>query len=248
MIFSSQLGKINTASPQEGIAQVANHIRKMQEELEYRLMNLSSDNISEIDLGQTSIYSGDAQLTQIIQQTSGQYSAISQKVSGISAEVADLKKGLGMKVTLDANGLWVENAAGIKTQITGSHIKVSSLTEDDVHTLITGDLVSSPTIKGGTFSSLNDKAWIKMAEKKGLYETEYGLVLYDETNHQDGIFSVWSGDFGYTVFSSKLGYGFLQTNADPATKTVTVYPLGHWDFSNCDSLTADMTVTAVFAP
>lgn len=149
MIFSSQLGKINTASPQEGIAQVANHIRKMQEELEYRLMNLSSDNISEIDAKQTTILLSDGQqlgdamlgnyakleasvngLRSEVASLNGRfnsYSTISQTADAITAAVVDLKSGLGTKVTLEADGLYVEDADGDMVKVQGGWIDAEGL-------------------------------------------------------------------------------------------------------------------------
>ena len=57
-IFSSQLGKVESQTPEQGIKTLANHLRKLQEELEYRLMNLDSSNINEIDADNTSVLLG----------------------------------------------------------------------------------------------------------------------------------------------------------------------------------------------
>lgn len=48
MIFTQSLQKIDEANPQEAIKKMANHIRYLQEQLEYTLLNLDSRNISEI--------------------------------------------------------------------------------------------------------------------------------------------------------------------------------------------------------
>lgn len=66
MIFTSQLIQINNNNPTEACKQIANYIRQLQEELEYKLMHLDSTNISEIDLSKTklilpdgTVFSGD---------------------------------------------------------------------------------------------------------------------------------------------------------------------------------------------
>lgn len=48
MIFTQSLQKIDEANPQEAIKKMANHIRYLQEQLEYTLLNLDSRNISEV--------------------------------------------------------------------------------------------------------------------------------------------------------------------------------------------------------
>ena len=57
-IFNTQLRKIDFANPQEALKEMANHIRYIQEQLEYTLMNLDSTNITEIDTKDTMISSG----------------------------------------------------------------------------------------------------------------------------------------------------------------------------------------------
>ena len=54
-IFSQQLQRVDSNNPQEAIRKMANHIRHIQEQLEYHLMNLDSKNIIEIDTDKTAI-------------------------------------------------------------------------------------------------------------------------------------------------------------------------------------------------
>lgn len=54
-IFTQSLQKIDTAKPQDAIKKMANHIKYIQEQLEYTLLNLDSRNISEIDTDKTTI-------------------------------------------------------------------------------------------------------------------------------------------------------------------------------------------------
>ena len=54
-IFTQSLRKVDIANPAEAIREMANHIRYIQEQLEYTLMNLDSSNVTEIDTDQTNI-------------------------------------------------------------------------------------------------------------------------------------------------------------------------------------------------
>lgn len=56
-VFTKQLGNINYGNQQEALAAMANHIRYLQEQLEWQLSNLDSSNINEIDTSQTNISS-----------------------------------------------------------------------------------------------------------------------------------------------------------------------------------------------
>ena len=55
MIFHNQLRQLNYANTGEALKHMSNHIRYIQERLEYTLMNLDSSNITEIDTSQTNI-------------------------------------------------------------------------------------------------------------------------------------------------------------------------------------------------
>lgn len=54
-IFTQSLQKIETQNPQDAIKKMANHIKYIQEQLEYTLLNLDSRNITEIDTDKTTI-------------------------------------------------------------------------------------------------------------------------------------------------------------------------------------------------
>ena len=55
MIFTRQLQRIDANNPQEAVKKMANHIKYIQEQLEYTLMNLDSRNVIEIDTDKTAI-------------------------------------------------------------------------------------------------------------------------------------------------------------------------------------------------
>lgn len=54
-IFTQSLQKIDTSNPQDAIKKMVQHLRYMQEVLEYNLHNLDSRNITEIDTDKTTI-------------------------------------------------------------------------------------------------------------------------------------------------------------------------------------------------
>lgn len=83
-IFTSQLGRLNYANAPEALKSMANHIRYIQEQLEYTLMNLDSSNVTEINTDETNITSG----------TGGtSFSGDSIKLTGVNGEVFEAGVG-----------------------------------------------------------------------------------------------------------------------------------------------------------
>lgn len=56
-IFTKQLQKVDYTNPTEAVRTMASHIRYIQEQLEYTLMNLDSSNVTEIETDKTTITS-----------------------------------------------------------------------------------------------------------------------------------------------------------------------------------------------
>lgn len=54
-IFTQSLQRIDETNPQDAVKKMANHIKYLQEQLEYTLHNLDSGNINEIDVDKTTI-------------------------------------------------------------------------------------------------------------------------------------------------------------------------------------------------
>ena len=54
-IFTQSMQRIDADKPQEAIKKMANHIRYIQEQLEYTLFNLDSRHITELDTDKTTI-------------------------------------------------------------------------------------------------------------------------------------------------------------------------------------------------
>jgi hypothetical protein len=54
-VFTNQLRTIDPTRPEEALKTMANHIRYIQEQLEYTLTNLDSSNITELNTDETNI-------------------------------------------------------------------------------------------------------------------------------------------------------------------------------------------------
>ena len=119
-IFASQLGKVEEQNPEKAVKTLANHLRKIQEELEYRLMNLDSDNIKEINVSDTNVLVSGQPLQNVLQDQDGNYSVLQHTVEGLSSAVADQ---FGQISTL------VQTADGLRTQVSNMEGNVSTLTQ-----------------------------------------------------------------------------------------------------------------------
>ena len=118
MVFSSQLGKVEEKEPQDAIHNIANHIRKIQEELEYRLSCLDSSNINEIDAGITSIYTEEGNLQSVLSDAAGNLSMLEQTAASLSSQI------------IDANGnisALQQTAAGLQSTVLSQGTAISTL-------------------------------------------------------------------------------------------------------------------------
>lgn len=110
MIFSSQLKKLDGLSTEESLKAVSNHLRKMQEELEYRLSVLDSSNISEIDTDLTNVFTKGKNINNIISDQEGKTSQLQQSVDGFSVKISEYEKGYSeWKQTVDGFTATVSN-------------------------------------------------------------------------------------------------------------------------------------------
>lgn len=63
MIFTTQLGRIDYANAPDALKKMADHVRYIQEQLEWTLQNLDSSNITEINTRDTKISSDTVDLS-----------------------------------------------------------------------------------------------------------------------------------------------------------------------------------------
>lgn len=141
-VFSRQLGTIDYNSA-DAVKILANHLRIMQEELEYRLMVLDSSNINEIALESTSLTIDNEDVAAIIREQGNSIAGLSIKADSISSvvqeqgeaisglkqtaedfqlTVVNLQEGLANTLYMDANGFIFSNQDGGKVVINGGQI------------------------------------------------------------------------------------------------------------------------------
>ena len=118
MIFTQQLDVLDGRTDKEAIKSIANHIRRMQEELEYRLSVLDSSNISQIDMEQTSILTAGGELRNILQDQDGRYSGLQQTIDGLAVRVGDAE---GSVTSLSAT------TAGLQSTVASHTTGISDL-------------------------------------------------------------------------------------------------------------------------
>ena len=237
-VFSKKLGSINANDPNT-IRLLANHIRIMQEELEYRLSVLDSSNISEIDTDVTKVYSIEADEKIVL------------SVGDINKKYTELKVAVDGVTITDETGTTKIKGSSIET---GSLVLTGTITFSDLDnstqskinnaggisssqatTLITSTLVSSPTIMGanifgGTF--WDDEGEVSLV----LNNTGSGHADLDLKSGNEVVFNIYDGiDF---VDLSGKGLKFLRVS----TASDATYALGDWHFSG--NVTG---VTATFA-
>ena len=191
MIFSSSLGSVEKYTTDAAIKSIANHVRKLQEELEYRLAHLDSTNINEIDAEETVIRGGPITL---ISQHQDEIAKLQLTDQQIVASVQGLGDSMSHTVRIAADGVTITNAAGSALTIDGGQINAENLNltgkikfddlNDDAKEIISGydaktylesigvteitkDGVKSPRIVGGEiygglFSDLEADSYIKL--------------------------------------------------------------------------------------
>lgn len=97
---------------------------------------------------------------------------------------------------------------------------MGGLSEDEVTTLITDELISSPIIKGGKFEAQSDEIWIEMSCFKAGYG---GLEVLNNGQSTFYVYSDYEDDFAAISMLDET-FVILQDGV--------FYAYGNWDFSN----------------
>lgn len=127
-IFSSQLGKIESQNTEQSIKVMANHLRKIQEELEYRLMHLDSTNVTEIDARETTILieDGEGNYSELIRTTKELRSKIGDAEGNLSTLQQTANGILGQVATANGNlAEWSITAQGILGQVSDANANLT---------------------------------------------------------------------------------------------------------------------------
>ncbi len=117
MIFSSQLGKLDGRHTERSLQTIANHLRRMQEELEYRLANLDSSNINEINMDQTKVFTKGKDINNIIIEQDKKMSQFQQTVDGFSQKLADYEEGYSE---------WTQTVEEFRSTVSDYETKISA--------------------------------------------------------------------------------------------------------------------------
>lgn len=153
-MFSGTLGKMDYSKPEESIKKMANYIRQLQEELEYKLANLDKANFNETGLDEItepiSAQIGDVEgaVTQLRLDMNG-LSIVVQ--NGSEASVIQLKSGnitlSSGTITLSGMVTFSDLAGSGTTVINGANIQTGS---------ISADRISGGTLQGVIVKSINN--------------------------------------------------------------------------------------------
>ena len=109
-VFSNQLGSLRGMSAEESVPLIANHIRIIQEQLEYRLLNLDSSNIASLDVEKTTWLANGKPVNNVLQDQSGLVSSLQQTVNGFNMTVKDYNEKYSQ---------WTQTVEGFQQTVQG---------------------------------------------------------------------------------------------------------------------------------
>lgn len=240
MIFSSQLGKLDGLSTEQSLKTVSNHLRKMQEELEYRLSVLDSSNISEIDASETNIFANGQNINNILSDQNGNMSALMQTVNGLSSTVSNQAGDIsvlqqtaqGITTTVSDQAGQISNlqqtANSISTTVASQGNSISALQQTDSYLSASVSSLSSnlsTTLKldnsglyitnqnGQTVTISGSQIDASTIRVNNLYgSTIYLKSQYDGSYYNAGAFSV-TGSESFNFAVDLTSYGALRMTA-----------------------------------
>lgn len=178
-IFSTTLGNMEGLSEEAAIKKMANHLRQMQEELEYRLANLDGDNFNETGMKEIT-----APVYAQIGDVEGEVTKLKLDMNGLSLVVTNgdqsstvqLKSGeiVLSSGTIQLRGMvtFADLAGNGTTVINGANIQTGS---------ISADFISGGTLEGVAIKSQD--------ETQGYIKIQNGYIdLYDDRGYPAGSF------------------------------------------------------------
>ena len=186
-VFSNTLGKVDVSNPEEAIRKMANHIRQLQEELEYKLANLDGANFNETGLKEITqpVYAkiGDVegQVTKLALDMDGLTIEVS---NGSESSVVSLKSGsiVLSSGTIQLSGLvsFSDLAGNGTTTINGANITTG---------YISADRVTGGTLEGAIIKSNRDGMGggsLTIQNSSILFEGQNGNTMLLEWSYEDG--------------------------------------------------------------
>lgn len=194
-VFSETLGNVDYSDPQAALKKMANHIRQMQEELEYKLGNLDSANFNETGLNEIT-----EPLHAQIGDVDNKVTALKLDMDGLSivvtngdkSSVVQLKSG---EIVLSSGTIQLSGVVTLSdlagngtTTINGANITTGYISADR----ISGGTLQGAVIKsdregmgGGNLTIQNSSIYL---------EGQNGNTLMIEWSYEDGKMYLRAGD------------------------------------------------------
>lgn len=197
------------AETRSRITKTAEEIRLEVERVNGRVVELSTS--FSVELGK---------ITGKIQDLNGNFSKMEQTISGISATVTDVQKGLSQTVRLSADGVTITNAKGSKLTIDGGQIKASTLNLTGCLTFNDFDASAKQQLDG-----ISQDAALAMAKAESASESASNAVgtlqgwTYGGTTYIDGS-KIYTG----TLTASKLQGGSIGILSSSGSVSATMTP------------------------
>ena len=209
MIFSSQLGKLDGQTSEQAVKTIANHLRKVQEELEYRLGNLDSTNVTEIDTGLTEMR---GPLIQLIAENEEAVAQLIVAGNEIRAEVSRELEGLSSTVS--------QTAVQLRSEFTNMKMEVESSfnqTASEIRAEVSSELAQMQTEFSVNMNSIygvvydlqtGQQASLKLSANGLIYNDNQGTVTINGSQIQANTVKV-NSLYGSNVY-------FCDANGNPA--------------------------------
>lgn len=146
--FTATLGKLDGLSPQEAVGKIANHLRVIQEQLEYRLSCLDSSNITEINMLDTAVYDEEGKsVSKVLADQAGNIAALQ---FGETLIVSTVRDNIGRISRVE------QTADGLKSTVLeqGQSISQIEQTSDQVSVTVTALAGKYSTTLGITSSGV----------------------------------------------------------------------------------------------
>ncbi|MEA4947049.1 MAG: hypothetical protein VB058_05750 [Oscillospiraceae bacterium] len=213
-VFSNTLGNVDFNDTPAALKKMANHIRQMQEELEYKLGNLDSENFNETGLSEIT-----SPLTAQIGDVEGQVTELKLDMNGLSIVVQNgdessvllLKSGsvILSSGTIQLSGMvtFSDLAGSGTTTINGSNITTGT---------ISADRVSGGTLQGAVIRSDREGmggGYLTIMNSSIYLEGQNGNTMMIEWSYEDGKMYIRAGD----VLGIKSGGNMAITAGEGAS-------------------------------
>lgn len=261
-VFSKTLGNLDYNDP-ASIKAVANHIRAMQDELEYRLAHLDSANINEINMDETQVFSSKGGLLQLLNESAESVAKLSVRDDEISQSVEDVERNVSSAISQTAEGLTAEirgvdgKYTTLKATVDGvtirgedgtTKIKGNSIETDTLYVNaanIRGTLTADQIVLSGaiTWNSLDSSTQTKItnAETNASGAVNAASAAYS-TAYQVANGTYQGGSFisGRNIYSPNL-YGDTITLLDGSSNRVGAMSLRQGN-TNAFDLTSDVSL------